>query len=209
VLAPPQAGGPPLVGCPRLLIQYIPSYPPYLKAVPSIRNLRTRHAVVTRDPPNMVAIYNKTCVQFVITVRTCVWLRLSGMRRVERWSCSSFKENAAIVIFRFEVFGMDEVGGPYIDLAAGGKLEFPWLDETEEWGTIKLGFTMFIETAEKRPYYAEYSGKPSHILNSSRENPSTRTIHRLRDNVYIRICWVTTTQHMSLKYNTSCFQDIF
>ena len=25
----PQAGGPPFVGCPRLLIQYIRSYPPY------------------------------------------------------------------------------------------------------------------------------------------------------------------------------------
>ena len=34
----PQAGGPPLVGCPRLLIQYIRSYPPYL---------RTHHTVVT------------------------------------------------------------------------------------------------------------------------------------------------------------------
>jgi hypothetical protein len=30
----PQAGGPPLVGCPRLLIQNILSYPPYLQAVP-------------------------------------------------------------------------------------------------------------------------------------------------------------------------------
>ena len=30
----PQAGGPPLVGCPRLLIQYIRGYPPYLEAVP-------------------------------------------------------------------------------------------------------------------------------------------------------------------------------
>jgi hypothetical protein len=29
-----QAEGPPLVGCPRLLIQYIRSYPPYLQAVP-------------------------------------------------------------------------------------------------------------------------------------------------------------------------------
>jgi hypothetical protein len=46
----PQAGGPSLVGCPRLLIQYICSYPPYLEA---IRNLRTRHAVVTRDPPDI------------------------------------------------------------------------------------------------------------------------------------------------------------
>jgi hypothetical protein len=30
-----QAGGPPLVGCPRLLIQYIRSCPPYLEAVSS------------------------------------------------------------------------------------------------------------------------------------------------------------------------------
>jgi hypothetical protein len=49
----PQAGDSPLVGCPRLFIQYIRSYPPYLEDVSSIRNLRTRHAVVTRDPLNM------------------------------------------------------------------------------------------------------------------------------------------------------------
>jgi hypothetical protein len=48
-----QAGGEPFVGCPRLLIQYICSYPPYLEAFSSIHNLRTRHAVVTRDPPNI------------------------------------------------------------------------------------------------------------------------------------------------------------
>ena len=30
----PQAGGPPLVGCPRLLIRYIRSYPPYQGPVP-------------------------------------------------------------------------------------------------------------------------------------------------------------------------------
>jgi hypothetical protein len=37
LLAPrpnPQAGGPPLVGCQRLLIQCIRSYPPYPEAVP-------------------------------------------------------------------------------------------------------------------------------------------------------------------------------
>jgi hypothetical protein len=44
----PQAGGPPLVGCLRLFIQYIRSHPPYLEGVSSIRNLRTRHAVVTK-----------------------------------------------------------------------------------------------------------------------------------------------------------------
>ena len=30
----PHAGGPPIVGCPRLLIQYIRNYPPYLEAIP-------------------------------------------------------------------------------------------------------------------------------------------------------------------------------
>jgi hypothetical protein len=50
----PQAGGPPPVGCPRQLIQYIRCYPPYLEAVSSICNLRTRHAVVTGDPGERV-----------------------------------------------------------------------------------------------------------------------------------------------------------
>jgi hypothetical protein len=49
----PKAGEPSLVGCPRLLNQYIRSYSPHLEAVSFIRNLRTRHAVVTRDPLNM------------------------------------------------------------------------------------------------------------------------------------------------------------
>jgi hypothetical protein len=42
-----QAAGQLLDGCPRLLIQYILSYPPYLEAVSSIRNLRTHHAVTS------------------------------------------------------------------------------------------------------------------------------------------------------------------
>jgi hypothetical protein len=49
----PQAGGPPIVGCPRLLIQCIRSYHPYSEAVSSIRNPRTRHAMVTGDQLNM------------------------------------------------------------------------------------------------------------------------------------------------------------
>jgi hypothetical protein len=48
-----QAGGPPPAGCSQLLIQYICTYPPYLEAVSSIRNLRMCHTVVTRDPLNM------------------------------------------------------------------------------------------------------------------------------------------------------------
>jgi hypothetical protein len=51
-----QAGGPLFVKCARLLIQYIRSYPPYPEAVFSILNLRTRHAMVTRHPANMVYV---------------------------------------------------------------------------------------------------------------------------------------------------------
>jgi hypothetical protein len=40
----------PLVGCPRLHIQYTRSYALYLEAVSFIRDLRTRHGVVTGDP---------------------------------------------------------------------------------------------------------------------------------------------------------------
>jgi len=39
----PQAGGPPRVDCPRLFIQCIRSYPPYLEAVSTIRNPMTGH----------------------------------------------------------------------------------------------------------------------------------------------------------------------
>jgi hypothetical protein len=46
-------GGASLVGCPRLLIEYTSSYPPYLEAATSVRNLTTRHAVVTSDLPNV------------------------------------------------------------------------------------------------------------------------------------------------------------
>jgi hypothetical protein len=49
----PQAGEPPFVGCLRLFIQYIRSYPPYLEAVSSNCDLRMHHAVVTRDTPNL------------------------------------------------------------------------------------------------------------------------------------------------------------
>jgi hypothetical protein len=56
--AQPSAGRPPLVGCPRLTIQYIRGYPPYLLAVSSIRNLGTLHAVVIRDPLIIIIQFN-------------------------------------------------------------------------------------------------------------------------------------------------------
>jgi hypothetical protein len=43
-----------LVDCQGLLIQYLRNYPPCLKTVSSTCNLRTRNAVVTRDPINMI-----------------------------------------------------------------------------------------------------------------------------------------------------------
>jgi hypothetical protein len=42
-----QSQGLPLVGCPRLLIQYVCSYRPYLEAISSIHNLKTWYAIVT------------------------------------------------------------------------------------------------------------------------------------------------------------------
>jgi hypothetical protein len=45
----PQVLGSPLVGCLRLLVQYISCYPLYLQ----VCNLRTHYAMVTRGPPDM------------------------------------------------------------------------------------------------------------------------------------------------------------
>jgi hypothetical protein len=67
LLAPtpnPHAVGPLIVGRPRLLIEYIRSYPPYLEAVSSIRIMRTRHALVTRNPPNMELDGTWTLISF-------------------------------------------------------------------------------------------------------------------------------------------------
>jgi hypothetical protein len=50
-----QAGGPPLVDCPLLLIQHISSYRPCMEAVFSIGKPNTRYTVVTRDLVNVGA----------------------------------------------------------------------------------------------------------------------------------------------------------
>jgi hypothetical protein len=49
-LRPNQVRGPSFVGCPRLIIQDVCSYPPYMEAVSSILSLSTHNVVVTRDP---------------------------------------------------------------------------------------------------------------------------------------------------------------
>jgi hypothetical protein len=75
----PQAGGPPLVGCLRLLIQYICSYPPYLEVVSSIRNQRMYHAMVTGHPPNMFLCCNliKICKSWIFTACCFIIYRTS------------------------------------------------------------------------------------------------------------------------------------
>jgi len=50
---PTPNGGPPLVGSPWLLIQYIHSYSSYVEAVSSICNLRMHHAIVTENHINI------------------------------------------------------------------------------------------------------------------------------------------------------------
>lgn len=42
----PQAGGLPAVGCQRLLIRSVTGHPPYVEIAFSIRNIKTRQAVV-------------------------------------------------------------------------------------------------------------------------------------------------------------------
>jgi hypothetical protein len=65
----PQAGGPPRVDCPRLFIQCIRSYPPYLEAVSTIRNPRTLHAEVTGTHPTWCCV--PLCVHWVIGSHVC------------------------------------------------------------------------------------------------------------------------------------------
>jgi hypothetical protein len=64
----------PLWGCQRSLIQYILSYPSHMEAV-SIRNLRTHHAVLKRDPLNMVHL---TYFRILLLLLLLVLLQISG-----------------------------------------------------------------------------------------------------------------------------------
>jgi hypothetical protein len=52
-----QAPRPPLVGCLWLLVRHIHSYPPHLEAISSNPNLRMCHAMVTRDPLQIMKLH--------------------------------------------------------------------------------------------------------------------------------------------------------
>jgi hypothetical protein len=89
----PKSGGLHLIGCLLLLNQYIRNYAPFLKAVTSIRNLRTRHDVVTMDPLNMVTVlltqlndYHKWYLDVNISFgshRATLWSHLGGELMIE------------------------------------------------------------------------------------------------------------------------------
>jgi hypothetical protein len=51
------AGGPPLIGYPLLLTQYILSYTPHLEVISFIRNIRTRHAVMKEPTYHSLYIF--------------------------------------------------------------------------------------------------------------------------------------------------------
>jgi hypothetical protein len=60
-----------------MFIQYTRCFPPKLEVVSSSRNLRTPHAVVTRDPPNMESFFiDKNSNHFSIFVAPIVWISL-------------------------------------------------------------------------------------------------------------------------------------
>jgi hypothetical protein len=71
----PQVERSPLVGCPRLLVQYIRDLLPYLEAVSSVRNQRTRTAVVARDPPKKG---KRACASKLLVLAFIVIIIISG-----------------------------------------------------------------------------------------------------------------------------------
>jgi hypothetical protein len=76
-LPPLPAGGPSLVGCPRLLIQYVRSHHPYLKAVSSICNEVDKYkgkksSIISHAGSCSMQKYEKYLVWISITRRTTV-----------------------------------------------------------------------------------------------------------------------------------------
>jgi hypothetical protein len=76
----PAAGGPHLVGSPR----YILSCPAYLEAISSILSLRTRHAVVTRDPLSVDICNHRQIICFLFTFIFLLIIFHACRRRVYR-----------------------------------------------------------------------------------------------------------------------------
>jgi hypothetical protein len=76
--------GPPLFSCPRMLIQYIRSHPPYPLAVCFIRNLRTRRFLVAEIhlPVYKVTVSVRHCDMVLLFVS--YQIRKVGLPRLMR-----------------------------------------------------------------------------------------------------------------------------
>jgi hypothetical protein len=65
----PQAGGPPLVGCPRLLIQNIRSYPPYLEAVPpSLLPMKAKLVLMAIKRRDTISSFSQVLISIAINL---------------------------------------------------------------------------------------------------------------------------------------------
>jgi hypothetical protein len=78
-----QVGGLPLMGSPRLLIQFVGSCSPYLTVVSRIRNLRTRRTKVAMDRLNAAALHiwlsSRACATWGRAVPWWQWTDLTQL----------------------------------------------------------------------------------------------------------------------------------
>jgi hypothetical protein len=91
----PQTGDHPLSAicdCLSTMFHYVRCYPPYPEAVPSIRNLRTCHAGVTRDP------LNEERFNFYSSSYTIRMIKLRRIRWVGHVACTGEPRNGYMIL---------------------------------------------------------------------------------------------------------------
>jgi hypothetical protein len=101
----PQGGGPPVVGCPRLLIQYIGSYSAYLEVVSTIRNQRTRHYHIFIGDDIQVYLMSDLSGQQIMILTT------SGDIKVRKRLAVSKQTTHRVHMERFSIKKINEVQG--------------------------------------------------------------------------------------------------
>jgi hypothetical protein len=117
----PQAGGPPLVGCPRLLIQYIRSYHPYLEvAFPSVSWGRAM-------PWWLGPTYHGMCSH--VSLKNCfLYLRVSLQFRTHVYIDEILRESIYTEYFQFHQRHFNVAGHSVFvtcDVSPSGSKPFP------------------------------------------------------------------------------------
>ena len=93
----PQAGGPPIVGCPRLLIQYIFSYTPYWRP---FLHPQPENAPCCGDRDSFTTDYK--VVDYLITIHTTIWLLVCLSDKIKRNNVSTrININVCVTTLRF------------------------------------------------------------------------------------------------------------